>query len=178
MKIFIVRHASPDWTRTDIPYDIPPGPPLSPKGEKEATSLADYLKSEGVVKLYYSPFERSAKTAKIVSAANGIPCIEEKGLLEWREIDEDAAQVRERMLFVFERIAKEAQRIGAIGLVSHGGPVNFLLQQLGAHENELVSYRKLFDRSNPLPPAGAWKAESYPNGDDWNLQLAFTPKVS
>ena len=65
MKIFLVRHASPDWTRTDIPYDIPPGPPLSPKGEKEAAALAEYLKSEGVVKLYYSPFERSASTAKM-----------------------------------------------------------------------------------------------------------------
>ena len=82
MKIFLVRHASPDWTRTDIPYDIPPGPPLSPKGEKEAAALAEYLKSEGVVKLYYSPFERSASTAKIVSAANGIPCSEERGLWE------------------------------------------------------------------------------------------------
>jgi 2,3-bisphosphoglycerate-dependent phosphoglycerate mutase len=177
MKVFLVRHASPDWARTDIPYDIPPGPPLSPKGEQEALDLAKYLQSENVRKLYYSPFERSARTAHIVSAANAIPCVEEKGLLEWRESAETREQVRTRMFSVFERIAREGQEVGAIGLVSHGGPVSFLLQALGMKEDELASYGKRFDRSNPLPPAGAWKVERCSNGHGWDLQLSFVPLV-
>jgi broad specificity phosphatase PhoE len=36
MKIFLIRHANPDWHRKDIPYDIVPGPLLAPKGERGA----------------------------------------------------------------------------------------------------------------------------------------------
>jgi drug/metabolite transporter (DMT)-like permease len=27
--IYLIRHATPDWSRTDIPYFTPPGPPLT-----------------------------------------------------------------------------------------------------------------------------------------------------
>ncbi len=178
MKILLLRHASPEWERTDIPYDIPPGPPLSLKGEKEAEVLAAFLKAQGVVKLYYSPFERSTRTARVISTLNGIDCIEDKRLSEWRSIDERETQVRERMLSIFERAAQESVEIGPIGLVSHGGPVAALLQALGIDPDELASHRKLFDGPNPLPPAGAWKAEQIPGDDTWNFNLEFIPKVS
>ena len=178
MKIFLVRHARPDWDRKDIPYDILPGPALLPQGEKEAKALAEFLKAEGVVKLYYSPFERSAKTAKIASAINDIPCIEEKGLAEWSGVDESEAQVRERMLHIFECAAKESEDVGPIGLVSHGGPIELLLLALGMDKEELAPYRKKFDTTNPLPPAGAWKVEQVPDNDGWKFELAFTPNVS
>ena len=45
MKIFLLRHASPNLDRRDIPYDIHPGPELLPKGEKEAQALAEFLKN-------------------------------------------------------------------------------------------------------------------------------------
>ena len=67
MKVFLIRHASPDWERRDLPYDIHPGPMLTPRGEKEAEALADFLKRQGLVRLYHSPFERAAKTARIVA---------------------------------------------------------------------------------------------------------------
>lgn len=178
MKIFLVRHATPDWARKDIPYDIHPGPVLAPKGEKEAEALAEFLKSQGVVKIYYSPFERGAGTARIVSAANGIPCIEEIGLKEWREIDEPEAHVRQRMATVFERVAKESSEVGPIALVSHGGPIALLLQELGIHKEELARYRKMFDTTNPVPPAGVWQVEKVDGEEKLNLQLVFTPKVS
>lgn len=178
MKIFLVRHARPDWDRKDIPYDILPGPALLPKGEKEAQTLAEFLKSEGVSKLYYSPFERSASTAKIVAAINDIPCIEEKGLSEWRGVDESEAQVRERMLHIFEGAAKESEDVGPIGLVSHGGPIELLLLALGMDKEDLAPYRKKFDTTNPLPPAGAWKVEQLPDHNGWKFELAFTPNVS
>jgi len=178
MKILLLRHATPEWDRTDIPYDILPGPPLSSKGEKEAEALAEFLKTQAVVKLYYSPFERSARTARVISALNGIDCMEDKRLSEWRSIDELETQVRERMSSIFECAVRESLEIGPIGLVSHGGPVAALLQELGINPEELAPFRKLFDGSNPLPPAGAWKAEQGPGEDSWNFKLEFIPKVS
>lgn len=178
MKIFLVRHATPDWSRKDIPYDIHPGPMLAPKGEKEAEALAEFLKSEGVVQIYYSPFERGAGTARIVSATNGIPAVEETGLREWRVIDEPEAHVRQRMASVFERIARESAAIGPIALVSHGGPIGLLLQELGIDKNELASYRRRFDTTNPLPPAGAWKVEKMDGEEKLNFRLVFTPKAN
>lgn len=178
MKIFLIRHATPNWEHTDIPYDILPGPALSPKGEKEAEALAAFLKSEDVVKLYCSPFERGARTAGIVSRINEIPCVEDKDLAEWREVDEPEEHVRQRMISIFERVVKEAEETGPIGLVSHGGPIALLLQELGIDRNELTAYRKRFDTTNPLPPAGVWKIEKISGEEHWNFQLAFIPKVS
>jgi broad specificity phosphatase PhoE len=178
IKIFLLRHASPDWNRTDIPYDIPPGPPLSPKGEKEAGQLADFLKTQNVAKLYYSPFVRSARTAQIVSHINEIPIVEEKRLLEWREQDETEDKVNLRMKAIFEHVSKESVEIGPIGLVSHGGPIALLLQELGIEMDELALYRKKFDRTNPIPPAGAWEAEWNEKNHSWNLNLKFIPSVS
>ena|SRR6266487_3211232 len=178
MKIFLIRHATPDWGHSNVPYDIHPGPMLTPKGEKEAQALAEFLKSEGVVKLYYSPFERGSRTAKIVAAANGIPAIEEIGLAEWREVDEPELSVRQRTHVVFERVARESEELGPIGLVSHGGPIALLLLELGMNNDELGPYRKMFDTTNPLPPAGAWKVEKISGDHKWSFQLAFAPKVS
>ena len=175
MKIFLIRHASPDWDRRDIPYDIHPGPMLTAKGEKEAEALAIFLKSQGVVRLYTSPFERAARTAGIVSTVTGIPAIEEIGLAEWRMMDEQESQVRRRMVSIFERAAKESASDGPIGLVSHGGPIALLLQELGIDKEELTKHRKIFDTTNPLPPAGAWKVEQAPGEERWSFKLVFTP---
>lgn len=178
MKIFLVRHATPDWNRTDIPYDILPGPLLASKGEKEAEKLAAFLKSQGVVKLYHSPFERAAKTAQIVSAMNAIPCVEETRLAEWRMQAEEEIQVRVRMKAIFAEACAEAAATGSIGLVSHGGPIALLLQELGIDPDELAFYRTKFDTTNPLPPAGVWEAERGEKSNSWNLRLQFSPSLS
>jgi broad specificity phosphatase PhoE len=175
MKIFLIRHATPDWNRKDIPYDIPPGPPLSSKGEEEAEALAGFLKTQGVVKLYYSPFERAARTAQVISDTLGIARVEEARLGEWREVAEKGSQVRQRMRVVFDLAARESAEIGPIGLVTHAGPVAFLLQELNIDPDELALYRKSFDGPNPLPPAGAWKAEPDSREGCWNLKLDFIP---
>src|SRR5918996_661752 len=134
-KIYIARHASPDLTLKDIPYDTHPGPPLSPKGEKEAEALAEFLKAQGVVKLYYSPFVRSARTAQIISVRRGIPCVEEKRLAEWRKVDEQGDKVTERMRLVFDDMARESVVIGPVALVSHGAPIALLLLALGMEKD-------------------------------------------
>ena len=174
-KIFLVRHASPDWNLRHIPYDIHPGPPLSPKGEQEAGALAEFLKAQGTVKLYHSPFERSTRTAQIISTNNNIPSMEEKRLAEWRQVDEMGDKVSERMSLVFDEISRESAGIGPIGLVSHGGPIAFLLLALGMEKDKLSEFRKKFDSSNPLPPAGVWAAEWNEDHKIWNLNLVFIP---
>lgn len=174
-KIYLARHASPDGTRQNIPYDIHPGPPLSAKGEKEAEALGEFLKAQGVVKLYYSPFERSARTALIISAHSGIPSVEEKRLAEWRNVDEKGDKVRERMTLIFEDVTKESAIIGPIGLVSHGGPIALLLLELGIEKDRLSDFTKKFDGGNPLPPAGAWGAEWNEEDKTWELNLLFIP---
>jgi broad specificity phosphatase PhoE len=179
MKIFLIRHATPNWNSKDIPYDIVPGPLLTPKGEKEAEALAAFLKSEDVRKLYHSPFARAAKTAQIVSAIHRIPCVEEQRLTEWRMQAETEIQVRRRMKAIFDQCHEEAAGLGSIGLVSHGGPIGVLLQELGIDPNELAVYRTKFDTTNPLPPAGAWQVQaSDGQNSSWNFSLKFIPSVT
>jgi len=178
MKIFLVRHATPDWNRTDIPYDIPPGPPLSSKGEQEAEALALFLKAQSVGKLYYSPFERTTKTAQIVASVHSVPTIPDPRLMEWRGDHEPQDLVRARMKTIFDEAVKESAEIGSIGLVSHGGPIDMLLQQLGIDPDELAVYRTRFDTVNPLPPAGAWEVEWDETSHCWKLHLTFIPMVT
>lgn len=177
-KILLVRHATPDLNLKNIPYVIHPGPPLSQKGEQEAEELAEFLDAQGVVKLYYSPFERSRRTAHIVSIRNGIPGIEDKRLTEWRSEDETGDKVSERMWLAFEEISRESAVVGPIGLVSHGGPIALLLAALGMEKHELLQLRKKFDGSNPLPPAGAWAVEWNEDYKLWDLDLIFAPSIS
>jgi broad specificity phosphatase PhoE len=173
--IFLVRHASPDLDRRDLPYDIHPGPPLGPKGEQEAEALADFLQAQGVLKLYYSPFERTARTARVIALRNQIPAVAEKRLMEWRSVDEKSEAVRERMWLAFEDSARESEGLGPIALVSHGAPITFLLLGLGLPEATLSELKVKFDGYNPLPPAGAWAAERNSETEAWHLKLAFVP---
>ena len=139
MKVFLLRHATPNWNCMDIPYDILPGPLLTSKGEKEAEALAAFLKSERVRKLYHSPFARAAKTAQIISAVNRIPSVEESRLAEWRMRGETESQLRRRMKAIFDESLTEAAGMGSIGLVSHGGPIGALLEELGIDPDELAA---------------------------------------
>ena len=70
--VYLIRHATPDWSRTDIRYDIPPGPPLTSQGEAEAQQLGEFLQTIPVKHIYASPLERTSRTAQIAAAALGI----------------------------------------------------------------------------------------------------------
>ena len=172
--IYLIRHASPDWGRTDIPYDIPPGPPLTPKGIQEARELAVFLENVGLKKLYYSPLERSARTAQIVAVAAEVPAQELAGLAEWRK-GESEDEIRARFWPLLESSISESAQIGPVGLVTHGGPVAFLLKQLNIEPARLEKYRRMFDSSNPLPPAGVWAVKRNSDTEPWNLELIYTP---
>jgi 2,3-bisphosphoglycerate-dependent phosphoglycerate mutase len=172
--LYLIRHASPDWARTDIPYDIPPGPPLTPKGKEEAQALGVFLETVGLQKLYYSPLERSAQTAQIAAAVAKVPAVEQTGLAEWRK-GETEPEIQARFWPLLEASLEESAQVGPLGWVTHGGPVAYLLKQLGMEPARLEKHRQMFDRSNPLPPAGVWSVQRDSDTEAWDLQLAFTP---
>ncbi|HYN90102.1 MAG TPA: phosphoglycerate mutase family protein, partial [Ardenticatenaceae bacterium] len=62
--VFMVRHATPDWNRRDIRYDIPPGPDLTAKGREEAYQAGLYLKPYRIDVIYASPMARATQTAE------------------------------------------------------------------------------------------------------------------
>lgn len=175
-KLFLVRHASPDWNRPDLPYHIPPGPPLSPQGLAEAQALAAFLQTTGVQRLLTSPLERCLHTAQIVSTATGASLEVVDALREWQP-HENKEIVLARALPVVEQAWQAIQANGASGpvaLFTHGGPILALLSALGIDDNTLETLR-IYDYRNPLPPAGVWQVSSQPASKDRELKLVFTP---
>jgi broad specificity phosphatase PhoE len=173
--LYLVRHATPDWSRTDIRYDIPPGPPLTEQGESEAAALGEFLRQVGAQKIYYSPLERTRRTAELAATIAQIPYLEEKGIAEWVR-GESEQEVLGRVLPALESAAAESREEGAIALVTHGGPIRIALEALGADSATLKHYRKVFDRDNPLPPAGVWRLTREQATTGWGLELLFTPQ--
>jgi broad specificity phosphatase PhoE len=173
-RVYLCRHATPDWSRTDIRYDVPPGPPLLAQGEAEAAHLGDFLRQAGVYKLYYSPLERTKRTALIAAERAGAAAHEDAQLAEWRH-GEDGKTVLERIRALWENAVQESSQNAPIALVTHGGPVAALLEDLKLDIAELNFYRNQFDRHNPLPPAGAWLTTRSSHDVRWQLELAFTP---
>lgn len=172
--VFLARHASPDWSRTDIRYDIPPGPPLTAAGEEEAARLGEFLANQGVVKLYASPMERTRRTAEIAAGVAAIPWQESHEIGEWRR-EEQFNAVLERVYPFWQQACEESRSIGPIALISHGGPVLSLLEKLKVDPQELTHYRNQFDHRNPLPPAGAWVTTRDALDSYWDVRLVFAP---
>lgn len=180
-KLFLIRHASPDWNRPDLPYHIPPGPPLSPQGLAEAQALAGFLQTTGVQRLLTSPLERCLHTAQIVSAATGASWQVVDGLREWQP-HENKQIVLARALPVVEQAWHEVQGNGAsspVALFSHGGPILALLSALGIDDGALETLR-IYDHRNPLPPAGVWQVSPGDSGMqvDRDLRLVFVPPTA
>ncbi len=177
--IFLVRHATPDWSRTDLSYHLPPGPPLTPQGEREAADLGEYLRGAGVRQLYTSPLERCLHTAQIAAKVVGVPVLEEAGLREWVP-GESESEVRARIRPVWERVGggeTNGHQPEPAALITHGGPIALLLADLGMDANTLAQYRRIFDRNNPLPPAGVWRVARAAPGSLWELKLAYLPEA-
>lgn len=84
--IWIARHANrldfvnPEWFNTaDRRYD----PPLSDDGLVQVQELADRLKSEGISRIFASPFLRTVQTAHGVANVLDVPLRLHWGLGEW-----------------------------------------------------------------------------------------------
>ena len=173
-RVYLARHATPDWNRRDIPYDIPPGPPLTELGEREAQALGVYMREQGIVRIYHSPLERTKRTAALAAAACGADLIESFAIAEWRR-DENEQSVLARMLTLYARAESESTQIGPVALVTHGGCILAMLSHMGVSDAEINHYRGQFDHRNPLPPAAAWLATRPHEAHAWDLRLAFAP---
>lgn len=176
VKIYLARHATPDWSRTDIRYDIPPGPPLTAQGEAEAAQLGAFLRDAGIKRMYASPLERTQRTAEIAGGLAGVTPITEETIAEWRR-GESEAEVSARLNGLWEKLCRESESVGPIALVTHGGPIKAILQNLGMPRTTADEYCRKFDRGNPLPPAGVWLATSSSLETPWQLELVFTPQA-
>lgn len=176
VKIYLARHATPDWSRTDIRYDIPPGPPLTAQGEAEAAQLGEFLRKAGVKRMYASPLERTRRTAEIAGGIVGVTPITEEMIAEWRH-GESEADVAARLNGLWEKLYRESAAIGPLALVTHGGPIKAVLQNLGMVRTTTDEYCRKFDRGNPLPPAGVWLAANRTMETPWQLDLVFTPQA-
>ena len=174
-SVYLVRHATPDWSRVEIRYDIPPGPPLTPQGEAEATQLGAFLQTAGIRRIYASPLERARRTAELAAATLNLEVIEALPIAEWQRGENEEA-VLQRFLAFWEAALTESASVGPIALVSHGGPIRLMLRHLELPTAEIDFYRKQFDRDNPLPPAGAWHVTRAHQQAPWTVRLAFTPQ--
>jgi probable phosphoglycerate mutase len=173
--LYLIRHATPDWNRTDIRYDIPPGPPLVAQGEAEAKQLGEFLKTTGITHLYASPLERASRTAQIAAEALGLEVETMLGIAEW-ERGESESSVLARCRTCLDTALDESLTRGPLALVSHGGPIRLLLADLGLDHDEMAYYRRTFDRENPVPPAGVWRIERLADGRMAKSELVFTPQ--
>ncbi len=172
--VYLARHATPDRNRKEIPYDIPPGPPLTAVGEREALALGEYMQAEGIVRIYHSPLERTKRTATLAASVCGAELLESYAIAEWRR-DENEAAVLARVLKLYEHVTRESVQIGPVALVTHGGCVLAMLSHLGVVDAEINHYRGQFDHRNPLPPAAAWLAKRPHEAQAWDVRLAFAP---
>lgn len=172
--VYLVRHATPDWSRTDLIYYLPPGPPLTEQGRMEAQALGDFLSRLEIARVYSSPLERCLQTARIAAGVARKPWQVAPGLAEWRpgETEED---IKKRFVPALYDAISTTKETGATVLVTHGGPIGVLLLELGMDLPTLYTHR-IFDRRNPLPPAGAWKACRENPRVPWKLELVFKPE--
>lgn len=169
--LYLARHATPDWDRKDIPYDVPPGPPLVPQGEEEATRLAAWLADRGLRRIVTSPLLRARQTAAVVADRLGLPLTVASELAEKRRDETREAVVARMERFYRDWLSNGAETILA---VSHGYPIEMLLRMLGVPESELALLRGRFDHNNPVPCAGVWQIETV--NDIPLCALAFVPE--
>jgi broad specificity phosphatase PhoE len=187
--VYLVRHGTPDLTRTDLPYHLIPGPPLTPQGELEAAAVGRFLRDNGVRQLWASPLERTWRTAVLAAAevAFAVGSTVEISLdhcLAEMQPGETHDDVRVRMWPAWERAVGHARARGPAAIVTHGGPITAILQALQVPQALLDEYGRRFDHGNPLPPAGAWRVTMPPPGAAggapgaaWETQLAFVPDL-
>ncbi|HTK67460.1 MAG TPA: histidine phosphatase family protein [Pseudonocardia sp.] len=81
-RLILVRHAESEANVAQVATSRPPGPPLSPHGEKQAEALADRLADEGVVAIRTSNTLRARATARPLAERLGIVPSEHEDLIE------------------------------------------------------------------------------------------------
>lgn len=172
--LYMVRHGHP-LLNTGIPYDRPPGPPLSEVGRAEARLAGLYLAGRSIQRLYASPLERAQGTAHAIAAETGLAVITEPALAEHRN-DETFEAVKKRIQDFLFRLEQDS--VTRVALVSHGSPIKAMLQILSREQIDLS--RHIYPNGNHVPTAGIWHAKRNVEKDaqEWALDLVFRPVVA
>lgn len=168
-ELYLVRHATPDRT-TGVPYQLPPGPPLTAIGEREAELTGEWLVGRGVERLLASPFTRTRQTAEALSRALDLPIAFVEGLREGAP-GEKMDQIRERTSELLRQLDDSPLR--CLALVSHGAPIRSLLEYTTDQRIDLRAHA--YDNGNCAPPAAVWHGRRAEGG--WVWELAFRPVV-
>lgn len=147
---------------------------MSDLGKQEAQQAGEFLADQGLSQLFTSPLVRCILTAQIVAEIAHASYTILPELIELQPNEGEEA-VRTRVNIAFEAACQAIYDGGAVGLVSHGGPIGVLLGTLGMESQVLVKWKAKFDTSNPLPPAGIWRAERQSPDHLWALELVYTP---
>ena len=72
MKIYLIRHGDPDYENDT----------LTDRGHREAQALIDYLRAEGIDRIYSSPLGRARDTARYAAEALALEVTEEPWMAE------------------------------------------------------------------------------------------------
>jgi broad specificity phosphatase PhoE len=171
-----VRHATPDLTRTDIVYYLPPGPPLTALGEREATELGRFLCRADVRRIWTSPLERAGRTATVAAQACAAEVVTDARLTEMQP-GETHDDVGARAGPVWEDAVTAASAQGPQALVTHGGVITALLLAIGVGAPTLEDLGRRFDSGNPVPPGGAWEVTGPDGNGALTARLVFVPSV-
>lgn len=153
--VYLARHATPDRTRLDIPYHVPPGPKLTEKGKEEAAELGIFFLEVGIRHILASPLERAWCTAQIAGEIAGATVEINLDLAEWR-LDEVEQDVLVRIRRAYQAAVDLAATDGPVAVVSHGAPILTLIKDLGLSPAQIDRHR-IYDSRNPIPMAGAWE---------------------
>lgn len=171
--VYLARHATPDLTRTDLVYHLPPGPPLTLVGEAEAFDLGRFLHQGGVRLIWTSPLDRARRTAELAARICGAEVKEDGRLIEMRP-DETHDDVFTRARPVWETAVGASARIPQ-AFVAHGGVITAVLLAIGVERATLEEIGRRFDGGNPVPPGGAWEIAGPDARGALTARLAFVP---
>ena len=172
-----MRHATPDLTRTDLVYYLPPGPPLTALGERQASELGRFLCRRGVRVIWTSPLDRVRRTAELAAKACAAEVMEDSRLIEMKP-GETHDDVRARAGPVWDIALEGALAAGAQALVAHGGVITALLLAIGVTPTTLEHVGRRFDSGNPAPPGGVWEVRHPDGSGPLTARLAFIPRAN
>src|SRR6266545_2411178 len=169
-ELYLIRHAAPDRS-TGVPYNIMPGPPLTPVGQQEAVQTAFWLGGRGIERLFTSPFDRTRATAEVIAAQLGLEIGFAEALREGGP-GETMEQIGARMAELLAQLDDSPLRIAA--LVSHGAPIRALLLHTTGDRIDLKPHA--YDYGNCTPTAGV--ATTAGSGIWWSGQRRMWPSCS
>lgn len=167
--MYLVRHATADRS-LNIPYALPPGPPLTEWGRAEAQQAADWLAGRGIEHIFASPFERTTQTAAMLVDRLGLDVTFTNALQEGAP-GEGLPKVRARVVEALEQLDDSPLR--CVALVTHGACVLSVLQHTTKDRIDLSRHK--YDNGNYAPTAGIWHGTR--RDDIWRWELAFRPST-